>query len=229
MINKVAASATPSPQDQQQVASSNDISWEQYAKAIDDLKTNPPKMYAVTIPMFTQGHMSFPTWQIPDFVSKAGMDPSTIPPVHGRRIIVTDKFLEILQKEVPGYLLDVVEVDPITGQPLQVAKLEGKLSPSQGQTPASAALPSPHIAATTKTAREPNSTASPSSKVARPPKQKEQYSLPEAQPFDFTQLTPELQQTTIRLAEQLLTAALRQLSGSDQLGGDLSSLLDRTA
>jgi hypothetical protein len=239
MINKVTTSTTPSPQDQQQTASSNNINWEQYVKDINDLKTNPPKMYAVTIPEFTMGRMSFPTWQIPDFV-KAGFAANTIPPAYGQRRIVTEKFLQILQKEVPGYLLDIVEVDPITEQPLQTAKLEGNLSPSQGQTPISASLPLPNIAATTKneplsqpvqarTAAEPSLTTPPPSKVAQPPKKKEQYSLPEAQPFDFTKLTPELQQTTIRLAERLLTAALRQLSGSDQLGNNLSSLLDRTA
>ncbi|MGE0684068.1 MAG: hypothetical protein AB7P69_24575 [Candidatus Binatia bacterium] len=239
MINKVTTSTIPSPQDRQQIASSNDMSWEQYAKTINDLKTDPPKMYAVTIPEFKMGGMSFPTWQIPDF-AKAGFDASTIPPVYGQRRIVTEKFLQILQKEVPGYLLDIVEVDPETEQPLQVAKPESNLFSSQGQTQTSATLPPSTIAATMKNASLSqlvqsqaatglNSTPATPAKVVQPPKQKEQSSLPEAQSFDFTQLTPEMQQTTIRLAEQLLTVALRQLSGSDQSGGNLASLLNRTA
>lgn len=238
MINKVTPSTTPSPQNQQPTTAANDMNWEQYAKAIYDAKATPMKKYAITIPMFSLGKMGFPAWQIPDFV-KAGFDPYSLPPSLPRRIIVAEDLLAVLQQEVPGYLLDIVEVDPLTEQPLQTAKSAGNLSPSLGQTPTSAALLPSHIAAAAKneappeparsqTATGSHSTSSTSSKVGQPSKQKARSVLPEAQPFDFTRLTPELEQTTIRLAEQLLTAALHQLSGTDQFS-DLSSFLDRTA
>lgn len=239
MINKVESSTTLYSTEQKQTAATSENAWEQYAREIEELKTNPPKMYAVTIPLFTMGGTSFPTWQIPDF-TKAGFDPKTIPAAYEKRIIVSEKYLQCLQKEVPGFLRDIVEVDPSTGQPLPAPHSTSAATASLAQTLSSSPLSSPSTVATTKDSTPPQptpaqpistrrATASTTIKDVRPRTQQEQHVVAEASVFDFTKLLPEVQQTGVQLAQQLLTTALQRLSDSSQLGADVSALLNHTA
>jgi hypothetical protein len=240
MINKVAPTTTPSPQDQKQIASSNDIDWDRYVQEINNLKTNPPKQYAVTISYFTWYHGNdLPAWRIPDLVA-TGASPQEIAPTYDKRVLVSEPYFKILQANVPGYLRDIQEIDPHTGKPLdtgndhtdetahntqskQIASSSSTTTTASQQTTATAQTAQLQPASSSRTAQKASSTAI-SIKQTKP-----FHPLKKEIPFDFTQLSPKLQRTTLQLAEQLLTAALRQLSGSDQFGGDLSSLLDRTA
>ncbi|HZT35234.1 MAG TPA: hypothetical protein VFA15_04895, partial [Nitrososphaera sp.] len=134
MISKVASNS-PSPTQDPKNTSAYDLDWEKYAKSIFDLKDNPPKKYAVTIAEFSLGGTSFPVWQIPDFIN-AGFDPKSLVAIRDRRMIVTEGFLKILQDAEPGAIRDIVEVDPITEQPLDKKSTNTTISPPLAQAPA---------------------------------------------------------------------------------------------
>jgi hypothetical protein len=243
MISKVAANS-PSPTQDSKNTSAYDLDWEKYAKSIFDLKDNPPKKYAVTISEFSLGGTSFPVWQIPDFIN-AGFDPKSLVAIRDRRMIVTEGFLKILQDAEPGAIRDIVEVDPITEQPLDKKSTNTTISSPLAQAPA----PTPPTSAKTaltdtvatkqntppaqpqqpKTGKASPSPAHSSSGVTRSAKTQSRHLVLATPSFDFSKLTPEIKKTAIGLAEQLLTAAFQRLKDFAQEEGDASSLLDRTA
>ena len=124
MIDKIGASTDPSPADLKKIAKGNDIDWDKYVKAIEDLKINPPRQFAVTISQFTAyPGAELPAWRIPDMIERGLIDPNSVPPTHDVRSIVTEPWLKILQAGVgEGYLRDIVEIDPHTGKPLAPQK-----------------------------------------------------------------------------------------------------------
>jgi hypothetical protein len=240
MINKVATSTIPSPQDQQQTASSNDLDWDRYVREINDLKTNPPKQYAATISYFTWYHGNdVPAWRIPDFIA-TGVPQESIGPTYDKRVLISEPYFKILQANVPSYLRDIQEIDPRTGKPINsendTANTTSNNTQSQQLASASSTTTtaSQQTTATAQKAQVPSSSSARATQKSPSPtaatKQAAQsQSFKEEVPFDFTKLSPELQQTTQQLAEQLLAAALQRLSTSDQFGEAISSLLNRTA
>ena len=240
MIRTVDSTTNNALTERQQIAKSNNLDWDQYARKIEELTTNPPKQYAVTISYFPwyHGH-ELPAWQIPDLIA-TGVSPKDIGATYDKRVLVSEPYFKILQANVPGYLRDIQEIDPQTGKPLDTRNdhidepANGILSEQMillSSTPTTVSQP------TTTTARteriQPASSSRTAHKLpstAMATKQtKPTQPLHEEVPFDFTKLSPEVQRTTLQPAEQLLTVALQRLSKTDQLGAEVSSLLNRTA
>jgi hypothetical protein len=241
MINPIGSSANSALTEQQQIAKSNDLDWDRYVREINELQANPPKQYAVTISYFSWylGH-ELPAWEIPDLLA-TGVSAKDIGPTYNKRVLVSEPYMKILQANVPGYLQDIQEIDPRTGKPLDSGD-GGDHQPEPGahsdhpvatasaftrttsaqQTTATTRAAQPQPLSSSRAAHKSSSTTSSTQQREQP------RSLKDRAPFDFTKLSPELQRTTLQLAEQLLTAALQRLSQSKQFA-DFSSLLDRTA
>ena len=236
MIDKVGASTDTSLAELKRIAKGNDTDWDEYVKAIEDLKTNPPRQFAVTIPRFTAyPGVELPAWRIPDKINRGLIDPAAVPPTYNVRTIVTEPWLKILQAGVgSSYLQDIVEIDPLTEKPLDSGK--GEVDDSCSCNHSHNITTAPEIT-TTETQKTESSSQT---KQATPSLQTPQRSASttatktQSQPtatntaFDFTKLSPELQETALRLAEQLLSAALQRLSGAAQTNTQLSTLFDRT-
>lgn len=228
MIDKVGATAMTPSAEQQQIAKSNNLDWDRYVQKIEDLKTNPPREFAVTMPYFTWYHQTeFPAWYANELTA-TGVSKSDIPPTYDKQLIVTESYLNDLQNQVPGYLKDIVEIDPRTKKPLVPKENVGNVTNNSTQSQQTAsALATTTTATTTSTA--PTATkAATATTASTTTSQTSQSQSSQSPSFDFTKLSPGLQETALRLAEQLLDAALQRLSGASQTDAQLSTLFDRT-
>jgi hypothetical protein len=243
MINKVGASTDLSSVDYKQTAAATENVWEKYARDLAELKTNPPRQFAVTISRYrAYQSVEFPAWKIPVLIAKGKMSAGNTPPLYDARIIMTEQYLNMVRNGMgEEYVRDIVEIDPETGKPLasQSANL-ALTNPSATETTsltraASSTGPTPQTETVSKTQTQQAQSTAPTASRQRiastsaKARQSAPLALPKEEPFDFTKLSPELQETALQLAEQLLSAALRRLSESDQLGADLSTLLNQTA
>ena len=111
MINKIGMSPVGPSDEQKQIAKSNNLDWDRYVRKIEELKTNPPQMFEVTIPYFTWYHQTeFPAWYANELIA-TGVSKDNIPPTYDKKLIVTESYLDDLQKQVPGYLKYITAID----------------------------------------------------------------------------------------------------------------------
>jgi len=241
MINKVGSNADLSALEHKQATTTTENVWEKYARDLEELKTNPPRKFAVTISQYrAYQNVEFPAWKIPLLIDKGKMSAENTPALYDVRVIMTEPYLKMLRNGVgESYLRDIVEIDPETGQPLSSQNIGTALinAAPRTTTPVTTASSSAKATVLTETtartrAQQVQGTASVAARqktasVEPKTRTNQLNSLPAEEPFDFTKLSPELQETTLQLAEQLLSAALRRLRDSHQLEADVLSLLDQ--